>query len=108
MGVLGKPSPVPTVLAKSKATGKVMLVNVDGFNEELFEKVDAKDAPVATKTPPTATKEDVDAARGDLAGMSVDNLKALPEWADVPDKASLRNKDAIVDAILAVRFPGQS
>jgi len=104
----------PTIAIR-KASGRVVLIPADQFDEKLHERVEATSAPTPPATggrvrsaepEPEPEKEPKMAVsahnENELARMSVADLKELPEFARVTK--SWRSKQDLVMAILSARL----
>lgn len=100
---------------KKKNGGRIIKIPPDSFDPKLHEKITKKDrerldradterAAAERQAAEDQKRQDAsDSAREQMAGMTIPALKELPEWEDVPEKADLKTKDQIIEALLKAR-----
>ena len=103
-----KRTPVQRVLVK--ASGTYALVNKKQFDPELHELApEGEDAPAAPPEQPATTRRKAlkpqfgEHSRDELLTMTIDGLKALPEYEALEQPEMNTTKKSIVEAILHVR-----
>lgn len=97
---------LPTVRVTLKGSGSEVVINESDFDPKLHELVEEKAAKQAAKpeheevdpdgepsTPPALDRES-------LEGLSIAELKQLPQWEAVRGKHRLTTKDKMVEALL--------
>ena len=89
-----------TCWGRAKGTKDDRILTISGFDEEIYDRVSGPEAePEARKQlPPDPPK-----AAPELAEMSFQELKALPEYKEFPTNRNWRTKDDLIQAILEVR-----
>jgi len=93
-----KPSLLPTMKVKSRG-GDVCIINRQDYNTEEYEPYEEdQDEPKRKVAPPT---EPPKYTRKRLAQMSLEALKALPEFAEIEEPNDYKTKDQVIDAILS-------
>ena len=91
-----------TLWARAKGTQEYRILFAEAFDPEIYEKVDGPGAePEVRKQLPPEPK--VEIATSDLAEKSFQELKALPEFKELPVSKNWRSKDELIQAILEVR-----
>ena len=90
-----------TCWARVKGTKEYRILFDSAFDPEIYEHVDGPDAePEPRKQLPP---EPPPKAAEDLAEMSFQELKALPEFKQLPANKNWRNKDELIQAITEAR-----
>jgi hypothetical protein len=90
----------PTVKVKHKKTGATMVIRESDFDSKVHAKVGAQRVSLSEKDD-DPKKGFGSEPRDELLKMTIDQLKAKPEWAAADQSA--KTKEQIVDAILPVR-----
>lgn len=94
---------VPTCRVRHKERGYEAVINESAYDPEVWDRLDKPRTRVRSTEahirPPSRSYE----SREELAMMTIEHLKQLPEWGRVKDRAKLTTKEAIVNAILLAR-----
>jgi hypothetical protein len=91
-----KPQMYPCIPVKHKQTGADMVVRESDYDPAIHDR--SAKPEVSRKVLARRVRYD----RDQLASMTIEALKELPEWDAVEDQAGARTKDQIIDAILSV------
>lgn len=91
-----------TCWGRVKGTKEYRILATTGFDESIYDHVDGPEAePEVRKQLPPEVKAEIPSP--ELASMSFQELKALPEYKSLPANKNWRSKDDLIQAILEVR-----
>lgn len=94
-------SPIPTVFIRRLADGAECWINEEDFDADIHEIVEAPPLTPKLRVPREQLQApEVELTRQNLALMTIDQLKLTPQFASLPRREVLNDKESIVTAIL--------
>lgn len=100
----------PTILVRDKDEDSqrgAYSINPADFDPAVHVKTEAKAKKAAIPTRVRVERQVSTATADELAGMSVAELKKLPEFAQIPRDVDLGSKQQLIEALLKVRADGE-